>query len=158
MASRPSKAFRVADRRRQIFDGTGAFLNGARWNSPGRRIIYAAETFAGAMLEMLAHTRIGKVPRTQAWIEISIPPRVSVERLEPRNLPGWDSEESPEARQYGDLWHLKRRSLILIVPSVVICGIGRNVLINQDRPEFRSLHASPPRKVLWDSRLFRRFG
>src|SRR5216684_2215929 len=136
MASRPSKAFRIADRRHPIFDGTGAFLSGARWNSPGRRIIYAAETFAGAMLEMLAHTRTGKAPRTQAWIEISIPPRASIERVEPGELPGWD-------------W--RGRSLILVAPSVVTCGIGRNVLINQDHPEFQSLKASAPRRVLWDS-------
>src|SRR5216684_2932326 len=157
MASRPSKAFRIADRRHPIFDGTGAFLSGARWNSPGRRIIYAAETFAGAMLEMLAHTRTGKAPRTQAWIEISIPPRASIERVEPGELPGWDWEDSPEARQFGDGWHRRGRSLILIVPSVVTSGIGRNVLINQDHPEFPSLKASAPGRVLWDSRLFRRF-
>src|SRR6266851_1530220 len=144
MASRPSKAFRIADRRRPIFDGTGAFLSGARWNSPGRRIIYAAETFAGALLEMLAHTRTGRAPRTQAWIEISIPPGVSIERVEPGDLRGWDSEDSLQARQFGDSW---RRSLILIVPSVVTGGIGRNVLINQDHPEFQSLRSSPPRRV-----------
>src|SRR5436189_2805602 len=98
MASRPSEAFRIADRRRRIFDGTGAFLHGARWNSPGRRIIYAADTFAGAMLEILAHTEIGKLPRTHAWISISITAEVSVEQVEPDDLPGWDSEFSAGAR------------------------------------------------------------
>ena len=44
------RAFRIADRRHPIFDGTGAKLTGGRWNSPGRPVIYAAETFAGALL------------------------------------------------------------------------------------------------------------
>jgi len=156
MAFRPEKAFRIADRRRRIFDGTGAFLTGARWNSPGRRVIYAADTFAGAMLEILAHTGIGKVPRTQAWIEIDIPIEISLEGIEPAELPGWDSEGSPEARGFGDIWHEQRRSLILVVPSVVTLGIGRNILINQDHPRFRSLKATPPRAVRWDARLFQR--
>ena len=156
MASRPSKAYRIADRRRRIFDGTGAVLNGARWNSPGRRIIYGADTFAGAMLEVLAHAGIGKLPRRQAWIEIDIPAEVFIEQVETADLPGWDSQDSPVARQFGDTWHRLQRSLILIVPSVVTTGIGRNVLINQDHPEFRSLKASPPRAVRWDVRLFQR--
>src|SRR5712692_4759671 len=124
MASRPSKAFRIADRRRRIFDGTGAFLHGARWNSPGRRIIYAADTFAGAMLEILAHSQIGKLPRTHAWISIPVT-EVSIEQVEPDDLRGWDSEFSSQARNYGDTWHEQRRSLILLVPSVVTSGIGR---------------------------------
>jgi RES domain-containing protein len=30
-------------------------LHGARWNSPERRVVYAAETYAGALLEILVH-------------------------------------------------------------------------------------------------------
>jgi RES domain-containing protein len=116
MGSRLERVFRIADRRHEIFDGTGAFLNGARWNSPGRRIIYTADTFAGAILEILVHTRIVKVPRTQMWIEVEIPADVSIEELTPEQLPGWDAEESIEARDFGDRWHQDRRSPILIVP------------------------------------------
>jgi RES domain-containing protein len=157
MASRPDKAFRIADRRRPIFDGTGALLLGARWNSPGRRIIYAADTFAGAMLEILAHAGIGKLPHTHAWISIDIPPEVSVEQVAPDDLFGWNSEGSPEARRFGDTWCQEGRSLILVVPSVVTSGLGRNLLINQDHPEFAALKSSRPRAVRWDARLFERF-
>jgi RES domain-containing protein len=154
MAFRPERAFRIADRRRPIFDGTGAFLTGARWNSPGRRVIYASDTFAGAMLEILVHSGIGKLPRTQAWIEIDISAKISLEQIEPAELRGWDSQGSPEAREFGNTWHRERRSLILVVPSVVTQGIGRNILINQDHPEFRLLKPGSPRGVRWDARLF----
>jgi len=114
MASRPERAFRIADRRFPIFDGTGAFLNGGRWNSPGRRVIYASETYPGAVLEVLAHTRIGKVPRTHEWVEIAIPPHVSVEDVDPESLKNWDAPDFVSARQFGDEWLRQQRILVLI--------------------------------------------
>ena len=148
MAFRPDRAFRIADRRHPIFDGTGAYRSGARWNSPGRRVIYAADSYPGAVLEILVHSRIGKLPRTQAWIEIGIPADVSLERFEGK------APEASLARSLGDAWHEERRSLILLVPSVVTAGISLNVLINQEHPEFSRLKASKPREVIWDERLF----
>jgi RES domain-containing protein len=47
-------------------------LYGASWNSPGRRVICAAETYAGALLEILVHAS-GSVPRSQGYVEIEIP-------------------------------------------------------------------------------------
>jgi RES domain-containing protein len=55
-----------------------------RWNSPGRRVIYAAETYAGAMLAVLANANIGRMPKHHAWIEILIGGDVSVEELDQR--------------------------------------------------------------------------
>jgi RES domain-containing protein len=150
---RPDRVFRISDSRHPIFDGTGAFLKGSRWNSPGRRVIYAAETLAGAMLEMLVHTRIGKIPRTHRWIEITIPDAISWEHVMPDELPGWNTD-SPVTREFGDRWHREQRSLVLLVPSVVLFGYGFNVLINQDHPEFPMVQSSEPREVVWDSRLF----
>src|ERR1039458_10207855 len=45
--SGPLRAFRIADMRHPIFDGSGAMLYGARWNSPGR-----------ATLSLLDHIRV----------------------------------------------------------------------------------------------------
>jgi RES domain-containing protein len=156
MDSRPDRGFRIADRRHPIFDGMGAFLNGGRWNSSGRRAIYLAESFAAAMLEMLVHTRIGKVPRTHSWIEVLIPSDVSVEYLEPDSLPDWNTAGSPAARHFGDCWYDERRSLVLVVPSAATSGITRNLLVNQEHSEFTRLRASEPRRVEWDARLFER--
>ena len=59
-------AYRRADARYPILDGGGAMRLGGRWNSPGRRVIYASLTFAGAMLEVLVHTNTGRVPSHHA--------------------------------------------------------------------------------------------
>jgi RES domain-containing protein len=162
MASRPSgrwnialrRACRIADRRRQIFDGEGAAAFGGRWNSPGRRVIYAAETYAGAMLEVLANANIGRVPKHHAWIEILIGKGVSVEELDAARLRGWDASDQQASRRFGDEWYDQARSTVLIVPSVV-ARAERNVVINQAHPGFRKLRATKPRPVVWDERLFR---
>jgi hypothetical protein len=43
-------------------------------------VIYAALTFAGAMLEVLVHTNTGRVPTHHAYLEIFIPAMGLVER------------------------------------------------------------------------------
>src|SRR5450432_3581625 len=112
MASRhnaPLRAFRIADLRHTIFDGSGAMLHGARWNSPGRRVIYAAETYAGALLEILVHAS-GSVPQTQVYVEIQIPAELSIEEISAGDVPRWNSLSFESARAFGDHWYDQRRT------------------------------------------------
>jgi RES domain-containing protein len=156
MASRrsgPLRAFRIADMRHAIFDGSGAMLHGARWNSPGRRVIYAAETYAGALLEILVHAS-GSVPQSQGFVEIEIPSGVSIEEISQDDVPRWDSPSFEATQAFGDRWYDERRTLALIVPSVVT-RVERNVLINQEHPEFPLVRASQAVPVRWDSRLWK---
>lgn len=148
------RAFRIADRRFPIFDGTGAFLVGGRWNSPGRLLIYAAETFAGAILEVLVHSNIGRIPRTHAVVEIDIPDQIPRETLFAADLPGWDAEDLAVSRAFGDGWLEEQRTAVLLVPGVVTAGREHNVLINPAHPKFAAISASEPQDVAWDRRLF----
>jgi RES domain-containing protein len=150
------RAFRIADRRHPVFDGTGARLIGGRWNSPGRAVIYAAETFAGALLEVLVHANLGRVPQTHAVIEISIPESISIETAYPQQIPGWDTPDQIASREFGDRWLREGRSAILLVPSLAAGGRERNVLINPEHSDFRRITASEPEDVRWDDRLFHR--
>ena len=157
MASRlsgPLRVYRIADRRHKIFDGQGAALLGGRWNSPGRRVIYAAETYAGAMLEVLAHTNIGKVPKTHSWIEILIGKGIQIEEAHAADIPGWDSPDQRACRRFGDKWYEQGRTAVLFVPSIV-ARPERNIVINQNHPNFKRIHATAPKPVIWDERLFR---
>jgi RES domain-containing protein len=145
-------AFRIADTRHAVFDGTGAMLHGARWNSPGRRIIYAAETYAGALLEILVHAS-GSVPRRQGYIRIDIPAGLQIEEMGPADLPQWDAPSYAASRAFGDRWYDERRTAVLIVPSVVT-RVERNILINQEHADFARVRASEPSPVRWDARLW----
>lgn len=148
------RVFRVADRRFPIFDGTGARLIGGRWNSPGRPVVYAAETYAGALLEVLVHANLGRVPKTHAAIEISIPDSIRVESLDAVSLPGWDAEDQIASRAFGGEWLHTRRSAVLLVPSTILRGREHNVLINPEHSDFPQIVASAPQDVQWDKRLF----
>lgn len=145
------RAYRIADSRHKVFDGEGAATFGGRWNSPGRRVIYAAETCAGAML---ANSNIGRVPKHHAWIEILIGQGVSVEEVDVRKLRRWDAPDERASRAFGDQCYDEKRSTVLLVPSVVVRH-ERNVIINQEHPDFRKIRATHAKPVVWDERLFR---
>lgn len=138
--------------RHPIFDGSGAMLHGARWNSPGRRVIYASETYAGALLEILAHAT-GSVPYYQSYVAIAIPSGLSVEEVMADELHHWDSPSMETAQTFGDAWYDQRRTPVLMVPSVVT-WVERNILINQEHPDFARIRASRPLPVRWDTRLW----
>lgn len=153
-ATAPWTAWRIADGRFDPFSPLGASLVGGRWNSPGLGVIYASASYAGAMLECLAHAGIGRVPRTQVAVAITIGPGVAIERLQAAELPpGWADADLRVSRAVGDAWLRERRSAVLLVPSVV-ARREFNVLIHPAHPHFRRLRAAAPEPVLWDKRLF----
>jgi RES domain-containing protein len=152
--SAPLLAFRIADDRFPILDGTGAFRTGGRWNSRGRRVIYAGLGFSVALLEKLVRTHIGSVPTGQQFAEILIPGHVPAEQIGPEDVPGWDAHSYGASQAYGDAWCDSGRTAVLIVPSLPAMGYDRNVLINQLHPAFSELRTSQPRPVVWDARLF----
>ena len=150
------RAFRIADRRFPIFDGSGARQTGGRWNSPGYAVIYAAETFAGALLEILVHSNLSRLPKTQAVVDITIPDDIAIEVLTSAALPGWNKTDQLASRAFGDQWLQDRRTAVLLVPSVPTGGRERNVLLNPGHPQFAGISASPPQNIVWDARLSRR--
>ncbi|MGD0730551.1 MAG: RES domain-containing protein [Terracidiphilus sp.] len=148
------RCFRIGDSRFPLFDGYGAQLCGGRWNSPGRALIYAAETYAGAVLEIIVHANLNRLPRTYAVLAIEIPDSLAIEHLEAADLPGWDSPNQPVSQAFGNRWLTEARSAVLVVPSLVTQGREHNVLLNPAHPDFPRIAHTPPEAVVWDRRLF----
>jgi RES domain-containing protein len=149
-------AYRIADGRHKVFDSTGAMLQGGRWNSPGRAVVYCALSYAGTMLEQLVHANTGRGPKNQKYVVISIPASVRVERRSRDELPkGWDAEDCRVSRAIGDAWLASARSAVLLVPSVV-AEMETNLLVNPAHPHFKLIRVSQQRVVKWDERLFRK--
>lgn len=146
--------WRVTKVRHHPYDGTGARLHGARWSSPGREVMYASDTFAGAILEILAHSqRPRTLPGPHHAVRIDIPDEL-VELVEAGELSGWEAKQSPEARELGDRWLEEERSAVLSVPSVPARPIGRTLMINPEHRDAPTIEVSDPFPVPWDERLF----
>jgi RES domain-containing protein len=146
--------YRLAKRRYAVFDGTGAALEGARWNSPGRALIYASEHYATALLEKLVHAGRTALPGLHHAAAITIPDDIPAEIFKPDAVPGWELEDSGAAREYGDNWHASLRTAILVVPSLPGQPIERNFIINPAHPDTRRIEVGPSFDVVWDGRLF----
>jgi hypothetical protein len=60
-------------------DGTGAALDGGRWNPRGVEVVYAAATASLAALEVLVHFSV--LPRDFVLTEIHIPAAAVIESI-----------------------------------------------------------------------------
>jgi len=135
-----------------IFDATGSTIAPGRWNTIGSPMIYASEHYSTALLEKLVHGS-GALPPNQHFITITIPRGMTYEIFSPPSLPGWDQMPATISKRFGEAWCLVKRSLILVVPSVV-ARVEHNVLINPAHPEFRHITTTLHEPVFWDRRLF----
>ena len=148
------EAYRIGSGRFQLFDGAGAAASdGARWNSRGRRVIYAAEHYATALLEKAAQFSSVRLPRALQFIRITIPDGVTVEEVRVQDLARWDADDKRASQRFGDQWYDAGRSLILLVPSLAAPGLERNVVINQRHPQFRRLRSTDPQPIACHPKL-----
>jgi len=148
------QAWRVVKRKYQesAFDGEGARRAGGRWNSPGRPVIYTAESSALAILEMVVH-----VETSLLCHYVVIPVRFSEKqttRVGATDLPrDWRSHPGPDdLRRIGDRWLELGSSLALGVPTAV-APAGWNYLLNPAHPDFPGLDIGDPVDFKFDSRL-----
>ncbi len=147
-------AWRACKTKYHPYDGSGAEAVGGRWNSAGRPVIYAADSFAGALLEILAHsTRPRTLPGPHHAVRLDIPDDL-IERLDEARLRRWSERGSPEARAYGDQWLVSARSAVLVVPALPSRPIGRAVLVNPQHHDAAQITVGARFRVPWDERLF----
>jgi RES domain-containing protein len=144
--------YRIADARFSPEGGEGARLYGGRWNSPGRAVIYACTSYAGAMLEKLVHT--GRtIPRNQVCVTFVDPDNLAVTQLDPKGIAGWRDADYRVSRSAGDAWLLSAETALLLVPSVVF-DVERNSLISPAHADSARIRIASVEPIRWDDRLF----
>ncbi len=148
------RLYRIADRRYGPENGEGARRFGGRWNSPGRAVIYACTSYAGAMLEKLVHTG-RKIPKHQVCVTFEFPDDLRTAELSSDDMSGWDSPSAEVSRRLGDAWLQEARCATLLVPSVVF-DVERNALINPAHADHGAIRVVEVAPVRWDDRLFPR--
>lgn len=153
-SSNPSCLWRIADKRHAIMDGSGASLYGGRWNSPGTSVIYTSTSYSLAMLEKLVHLSRASIPKSQVWIKITFPNTLEMETICPEEVALWGENNLAACRNFGDKWVQEKRTLFLLVPSVIAGPNDYNALINPTHPDYTQLEITDPGTVIWDDRLF----
>ena len=120
------------------FDGEGARRYGGRWNNPGKRMIYAAETASLALLELLVHIDSSLLPSYTLFPVDFDKSLVSI--VEPSKLPrNWRTYPGPAVlKRMGDEWLESLSSPVLKVPSVIVPHEW-NYLFNPEHSKFSSL-------------------
>ena len=151
----PIRVFRIGDPNGvfPVWTAEGARRSTGRWHEYGAQVIYASENYSTALLEVLARWN-RRMPRNQRFVEAAIPAGTSYEVVTADVLPDWAHPDEKAARRFGRAWYRERRSVILIVPSVV-ARTERNVLINTRHPEYEGLRIEVGLEtpVWWDGRL-----
>ena len=137
--------------RRKTLDGIGGLLASARWHTKGHRVVYLAETPAGAVTEVLVHLEVDPLnpPNGLKLLKVATVPvpkvttgAVPIENVEVSVLPADWKEDKTVTRSIGDEWLASLRSPLLRVPSVIVRETF-NVLLNPEHPD------APSIVILW---------
>lgn len=146
--------YRIANKHfSKDLSGTGAKLNGARWNSKGVPMLYATSSISLALLEMLVHTQFHDYSIELDLLYINVPEPGSIRQLTLQKLkPGW-IEDYEYTRFIGDEFVKAQQDLVLEVPSAVVQE-EFNFLINPLHAEFKKIKIQKTRSFQPDKRLF----
>jgi RES domain-containing protein len=137
--------WRICRRPFADLSGDGARLYGGRWNTPGRPLIYAAETAALAVLEVRVHLDLDWDMLPDDYVLVAIDTAAIVAET--------INEPPDDPRVIGDAWIESRRSALLRVPSWIVPE-SYNVLINTAHPDALSIQLSQVRPFRFDQRLW----
>ena len=137
----------------KAMSGEGSYRRGGRWNPPGIRVIYCADSRSLALVEVLANIRQPKLFERQQWVLIPIEAPVNLVERPARVPDSWRETPYTTATQaFGAEWVQSQRSVALRVPSVVVPG-EFNYLLNPAHPQFARVKIGKPEPFPFDSRL-----
>lgn len=137
--------------------GAGAAAHPGRWNEEGQPVLYTAPTIAMAVLETAAHIDTAGFPLNRFLVRVDVlnAAWAARETLDIAALPPtWAAIPAGKASvAIGAEWLRSLRSLILVVPSVIVPE-EQATLINPAHPHAAKLSATVVRAFEYD-RLFR---
>lgn len=133
--------------------GEGGLQFAARWHSAGHRIVYLAESPAGALIEVLAHLELGPAdwPRSYHLLQAELPAKLRVLTLDPSKIGNWQSNLDA-TRKIGDDWLRAGHSALARVPSAILPETW-NVLLNPDHEDASRVSIVKIRLAEYDPRL-----
>lgn len=140
--------------REQAYSGRGSLKHNGRWHRAGLPVVYAAESPAVALLEVMVHV---ERPRLLAMELVVVPCHFDEELVRtPDELPDdWRAFPWPAStQQIGRAWFEEQKSAVFAVPSAVLPS-ARNYLLNPEHPQFGEIVIDAPEPLDLDPRLGR---
>jgi RES domain-containing protein len=136
--------------------GKGASITGARWNSKGTEIIYAAQNRALAMAEVAVHLTLSTLPKGFCMLTIFVPDDVLILNFDVKKLPSdWNVfPENAPTQVIGDEMIRKNEFAIIKVPSAVVKG-EYNYLLNPHHKDFEQIKIIQQEDFPFDKRIFK---
>lgn len=139
----------------QSLTGEGGLRYAARWHSAGRRIVYLAESPAGALVEVLVHLELEEeeLPRSYTLLRVRVPEDLATEQI--RVPPGetWKANHDL-SRQLGDAWLVSRITALARVPSAILPNTT-NFLLNPLHPDAERIQIIESTPAEFDPRLLK---
>lgn len=129
--------------------GTGAFLHGGRWNSPGLYMLYTAENNVLAAFEIALRIPIEHISKNYVIIPVEVPDNIAPYIP---TLPKKWHQDQKITRATGDSFIRENKFLMMKVPSALISD-SYNYLINPRHPLIKKVRALPAKTILFDQRL-----
>jgi RES domain-containing protein len=140
----------------RILNGEGNRIVGARWNSPGRGVVYACANLSLSILEAYVHfpAQFRTAPPECEAVRLSIPDDATTTRVTMEELEELLGEADPIAacRAVGDRWLDVATDLMLVAPSVIVPE-ELNIMINPDHPDMRAVSIVSTRRFRFDPRI-----
>ncbi len=136
--------------------GDGAAIKGARWNSPGTKIIYTASNRSLSLAEVAVHFTLATLPDDYMMQTIFVPDDLSMMIIQEKDLPsGWNQFPHPAStKKIGDNFIKENKYSILKVPSAVTRG-DFNILINPFHEQFKKIKIILIEPFPFDKRIFK---
>jgi RES domain-containing protein len=151
------QVFRIAGTQHiNDLSGTGARINGGRWNHKGTGIIYSSENRSLATVEFLVHVPLPILPSNLSVACIEIPDSIVPMEISGSELPSnWRSYPAlPVLADLGTNWAVSKESLLLRVPSAITAN-EFNILINPSHDDMKQVNILKVERFKIDKRLFK---
>lgn len=136
-------------------NGEGGLKYAARWHSVGRRIVYLAESPAGAMIEVLVHLELeeDELPRAYTLLRIEAPDNIATQTISVPAGEAWKANHSL-SRRLGDEWLSQGPTALARVPSAILPNTS-NYLLNPLHADAERIRIVKAARAVFDPRLLK---
>lgn len=134
--------------------GAGGLAAAGRWHEAGQPVVYLADAFSLAVLELFVHTGRAGLAVPLSAFEIAVPEAIPIEELAPPPRGWWKEPPSRLTQRVGSAWLAGASAPLLRLPSR-LSPFEWNYILNPVHPLAARLSWSPPRSWAFDARMGR---